>query len=366
MFACQKDMQINRTTRKELLTPQIYETIIRDLPIGFSLIDRNGFILEFNSEAERLTGLSKDDVMGRSHFEIIHDSKDPTSCPLLRCVSEEPTPSVDSETVLKKKDGSIITLQVIAFPLFDTSRKLIGGAELFRDISALKRLERERKNLLSMFAHDMKNPVVAAIGFLTRLLSGKVGSLAEKQQSYIEMVMQAVTRVHRLISDFLYFSRFEGREYSPTRTPYDIEEAINRQVAMFKVAAEEKRIDVSFDYSQEDLPVIDADAGMIDRVLANFIDNAIKYTESGGAVTIRLKRAADEILVEVQDTGIGIPEQDMGCVFESFCRINRDQEGSGLGLSIARAIVEAHRGKIGAESSPGKGSRFWFNLPSRS
>jgi two-component system phosphate regulon sensor histidine kinase PhoR len=359
-------MENDQALHEALLRPQIYETIIRNLPIGFSLIDRNGLILEFNSEAERLTGHLRDEVMGGSHFEIIHGSKDPASCPLLRCVPDEQTPSVGSETVLKKKDGSIITLQVIAFPLFDISRNLIGGAELFRDISALKRLERERKNLLSMFAHDMKNPVVAATGFLTRLLSGKAGSLTEKQSSYIAIVMQAVTRLHRLISDFLDFSRFEGREYSPAQTPYNIEEAINRQIEMFKVAAEEKRIEISFEYGQEDLPVIDADAGMIDRVLVNLIDNAIKYTDPGGKVTIRLSRGDTEILVEVLDTGAGIQEQDMGCVFESFCRINRDQEGSGLGLSIARAIVEAHGGKIGVESSPGKGSRFWFNLPNRS
>jgi signal transduction histidine kinase len=87
------------------------------------------------------------------------------------------------------------------------------------------------------------------------------------------------------------------------------------------------------------------------------------YTEPGGRVTIRLSRGDTEILVEVLDTGTGIQEQDIGCVFESFCRINRDREGSGLGLSIARAIVEAHGGRIGVESSPGKGSRFWFNLP---
>jgi PAS domain S-box-containing protein len=145
--------------------------IVNNLPIGFSLVDRDGIILEFNPAAERLTDYSKEEVIGKSHFEIIHGSKDPNSCPLFTHVFEEHTPSIAVETVLKKKDGEAITLLVVAFPLFDTSGDFIGGAELFRDISELKRLEREHKNLLSMFAHDMKNPVVAAGGFLTRLLA---------------------------------------------------------------------------------------------------------------------------------------------------------------------------------------------------
>lgn len=359
-------MENNPASYGPLSKPQIYATIVHNLPLGFSLVDRDGVILEFNSAAEELTGYSKEEVVGRSHFEIIHGSKDPLSCPLFKCVFEEHTPSVASETVLKKKDGSVITVLVTAFPLFDASRNLIGGAELFRDISEQKHLERERKNLLSMFAHDMKNPLVAASGFLTRLLCGKAGTLTGKQKNYITIIMQAITRLQRLISDFLDFSRFGGREYNPVLTPYNLEEAIHRQVEMSEVAAEEKGIRISFEYSQENLPVVDADAAMIDRVLANLIDNAIKYTDSGGTVTIRLTSRAEDILVEVLDTGIGIHERDMDCVFEAFCRINRDVEGSGLGLSIAKAIVEAHGGRIAVESSPGMGSRFWFVLPGRS
>ena len=105
---------------------------------------------------------------------------------------------------------------------------------------------------------------------------------------------------------------------------------------------------------------------MIDRVISNLIDNAIKYTNPGGMVTIRITTRDEDILVEVLDTGIGIHDQDIPCVFDAFCRVNRDVEGSGLGLSIAKAIIEAHHGTISVESTPGKGSRFWFTLPKNS
>ncbi len=346
-----------------LSSPEIYPLIVKDLPIGFSLVDRDGVILEFNHAAEGLTGYSKEDVIGRSHFEIIHNSEDPGSCPLFTHVFKEHAPSIASEMVLKRKDGDTITLLVVAFPLFDTSGNFIGGAELFRDISEQKRLEREHKNLLSMFAHDMKNPVVAAAGFLSRLISGKTGPLTDKQRDYLTIIMKSITKLQRFISDFLEFSRFEGKQYDPVPGPYNIEEALYGQIEMIRTEAEKKGIQIIFEYKQEDLPIIYVDAAMIDRVLSNFLDNAIKYTNTGGTVTIRLTNRMEDIMVEVLDTGIGIREQDIPCVFDTFCRVNRDIEGSGLGLSIARAIIEAHHGTISVESTPGKGSRFWFTVP---
>lgn len=349
-----------------LSSPHIYTMIVNNLPIGFTLVDKDGIILEFNPAAEILTGFSKDEVIGKSHFEIIHGSKDPNSCPLFTHVFEKHAPSIATETVLKTKSGKAISLVVIAFPLFDTARSFIGGAELFRDISEFKRLEKERKNLLSMFAHDMKNPVVAAEGFLTRLRSGKAGPLTEKQKEYLAVTTRAFASLQRLITDFLEFSRLEGKEYKPVLSPYNLEGAVYRQIEMMKIEADKKNMLIAFEYAQENLPVVYADAAMIDRVISNLINNSIKYTNVGGMVTIRITTRDEDILVEVLDTGIGIHDQDIPCVFDAFCRVNRDVEGSGLGLSIAKAIIEAHHGTISVESTPGKGSRFWFTLPKNS
>lgn len=342
---------------------EINTLIIKSLPVGFSLVDGNGVIVEFNNQAERLTGYSREEVIGASHFEIIHNSEDPASCPLFSHVLTERTASVASETVLKKKNGGVVTLLVSAFPLFDPAGYFIGGAELFLDISEQKRLEMEHANLLSMFAHDMKSPVVAATGFLTRLISGKAGALTEKQVDYIDAALRAVTKLQGFISDFLEFSRLDKRQYSPILGPYDIEQAIREQIEMTRLTAEKKPVQVIFDYKQKDVPIICADGTMINRVLSNLVDNALKYTNSGGTVTIRLNNREEDVLVEVEDTGVGIGERDIPCVFEPFCRINHDIKGTGLGLSIARVIVEAHHGRISLESRLGKGSRFWFSIP---
>ncbi len=341
----------------------IYTLIIQNLPVGFSLVDRKGIIVKFNRMAQNVTGYSEEDVIGKSHFEIIHGSKESSSCPLFTHVLEEHMPSLASETLLKTKNGEMITLLVMAFPIFDASGNFMGGVELFRDVSEEKRMERERKNLFSTFAHDMKSPLTGAVGLLQRVFSEKTGPLNDKQKDHLSIVMKSLSKLQLIISEFIEFSRLDTKKYSPVLTPYNIEEALYEQIGMTKLAAERKEIEVIFECAQDELPIIEVDGTMIDRVLTNLMDNALKYTDKGGTITVRLVNGAEHILVEVLDTGIGIKEQDMPCVFDAFCQVNRKNEGSGLGLSIARAIVEAHHGTLSVESTPGKGSRFWFILP---
>jgi PAS domain S-box-containing protein len=349
----------------KLSTSPNYEAIAKNLPVGFSMVDKDGLIVDFNPAAEILTGYLKKELLGRPHLEILHGSSDPKSCPLLTLAFEKRTASIATEAVLKKKDGESIILSFTVFPLFDDSGQFIGGVELFRDITEVKRLERERKNFLSMFVHDMKNPITVFGGYLSRLLTGKAGPLTEKQKGYLTIILEQTQKLQRLIADFLEFSKFERKEFIPVLGSYNLEEAFSKQLEIMKVAAEKKNIGLIFNYTQEGLPIINADAALIDRLLTNLIDNAIKYTNPGGTVTIKLENREQDVLVEVADTGMGIDEKDLPCVFDAFCRINRNGEGSGLGLSIAKAIVSAHGGMISVDSTPGKGSTFRFTLPKK-
>jgi two-component system phosphate regulon sensor histidine kinase PhoR len=348
-----------------LSDPTIYEAIVKNLPVGFSLVDRNGLIVDFNPAAEKLTGYLKKDILGKPHLEILHGSSDPKSCPLFTYAFEQRTASIATEAALKKKNGEAIMLSFVVFPVFDDSGNFIGGVEIFRDITEIKRLERERNNFLSMFVHDMKNPVVIVGGYLSRLLAEKAGSLNEKQRDYLTIIKVETQKLQRLISDFLDFSKFEKKEYIPVFGSYNLEESLSKQLEVMKVAAEKKNIRLVFDYAQESLPVINADAALIDRLFTNLLDNAIKYTPPGGTVTVRLHNREQDILVEVTDTGIGIDEKDLPCVIDAFCQIDKKREGSGLGLAIARDIVSAHDGTISVESTPGKGSTFRFTLPKK-
>jgi PAS domain S-box-containing protein len=342
---------------------KIYNAVIQNLPVGFSIIDKNGIIVDFNPAAAEITGYSRDEVIGKPHFEILHGTSDRDACPVLKHALSRKEQTIAAETSIRKKNGEHVTLSVTTFPLTDDNGEVSGAVELFQDISDIKRRERERKNILSMFAHDMKNPVTATGGFISRLLSGKAGPLTEKQRSYLETIREALYKVSDLIADFLEFSRIEAKAYVPNPRPFDIEKDLRRNIEAAKIETGKKGITIIFEVSGEMPPTILADPAMIGRVIANLLDNAIAYTDTGGTIRVRLSETDSAILVSIADTGRGIPEDKLPYIFDAFYRISRDSKGSGLGLFIAKTIIEAHGGKIDAVSTPGEGSTFSFTLP---
>ncbi len=346
-----------------LSSPHIYKIIIDNLPIGLIILDKEGNIQDMNNIAEMLIGYKKDELIGMPHFKIFHGSEDRNACPVFSDTSKKENTSIAIETELRRKNNMLMDIVVVAFPLFDVSGEFIGGAELFRDITEIKRLEKERKNLLSMFAHDMKNPIIATEGFLKRISSEKAGRLTEKQREYVSIIDRATKKLKTLIIDFLDFSRLDRKEYRPVLSPYDMVEGIEKQLDLIKIEAEKKNIQIFFNYNKEENHIIDADGLMIDRVISNLIDNAVKYTNMGGTIDIKVASNNENLSVEVIDNGIGIHKEDLPHIFDAFFRVNKDGEGSGLGLSVARAIIEAHQGTISVDSQIGKGSRFWFSIP---
>ena len=141
-----------------------------------------------------------------------------------------------------------------------------------------------------------------------------------------------------------------------------MEASIRKHIEIAKVEADKKNIAIIFETHEAGV-VTNADAMLIGRVITNLLDNAIKYTNPGGSVTVRLDERGEDILVQVTDTGIGITEDHLPYIFDAFYRGKRDMKGSGLGLSIAKTIIEAHGGRIWAESVPEEGSTFSFTLP---
>jgi PAS domain S-box-containing protein len=231
------------------------------------------------------------------------------------------------------------------------------------DITQLRKLEREKRNLLSMFAHDMKNPLVTSAGLLSRVIAGKAGgALTEKQLNHLETASSELAKVSQLISSFLEFSRFEAKEYEPVLVPINIHAEIRKNIKAEKVEAEKKQITMSLEPSKPTIYMVNADAAMVNRVIRNLLDNAIKHTDSGGVVTVNVNDSGKEIVISVKDTGSGIPEDHLPYIFDAFYRVEGSLKGSGLGLAIARTIVELHGGKIWVQSLPLKGSTFGFTL----
>lgn len=169
-----------------------------------------------------------------------------------------------------------------------------------------KRLERERKDMISMFAHDMKNPLIITGGFLSRLISGKAGPLTEKQLNYMELMRDELQRLEKYIKDFLEFSKLESEGYKPTASVFNIAAALKMHVERERILAEKKDINIKLEILKDTAVMVSADPVQIDRVITNLIDNAIKYTEPKGTITVKLLDSDKNVIVQVLDTGTGI------------------------------------------------------------
>lgn len=222
--------------------------------------------------------------------------------------------------------------------------------------------EMKKKNIFCMFVHDMKNPVMSAGVSIARLLSGKMGTLTDVQKDYLTMAKDSLGKMENLLIQFIEFLRIESKEYVPSFYPLDIVTAISRNIDYMKNEASKKDIEILFEHTQT-APSVHADLMMLNSIVSNLLDNAIKYTDAGGSITVRVSDGDDNVEVRITDTGSGIPENHVPYIFNPFFRVQRDTEGSGLGLFIVKSMVEAHGGKIRVESIPGEGSSFSFRLP---
>lgn len=221
----------------------------------------------------------------------------------------------------------------------------------------------EWKDVLYMIAHDMKNPVSSAGGFLSRLLSGKYGSFTDRQLDYLELVRDNLGKLDRLIKHLLDFLRFESKEYKLILNPVNISILLFKNIEIMRLEADKKDIKIIFNEQKNIEAVVNADSVLINRAIINILENAVKYTKHGGTITVKLSDIGDKLLIQINDTGIGIPENHLPYIFNAFYRGMRDSNGSGLGLFIVKSIIEAHGGEIWVESIPDKGSCFSFTIP---
>ncbi|MEW6584078.1 MAG: HAMP domain-containing sensor histidine kinase [Nitrospirota bacterium] len=222
----------------------------------------------------------------------------------------------------------------------------------------------DKHDVFSMCVHDMKTPVMVAKAFLSKLSSRISESLNENEASYFDIVKGNLDKLDRLIKEIMEFVHLE--RYEPRLGPVNIIRTVMESIGDMKAAADEKNIRIYF-YQKKGLheltPVVRGDQGMIKRAVTNLLENAVKYTYPEGVVTVQLSSMEDRLVIQIQDTGIGIPEHLLPYVFAPFYRCNSYAEGTGLGLFFVKAIVEGHGGQIHAESSNGKGSTFSFTLP---
>lgn len=353
-----REANLAAATRLALLT-----ALIDAIGVGVVLIDRELLVAHWNKEATRLTGIQPDKVLGRPARllgeAIAPRVEDFASIRAHLQHAFSPVETARFQMVILEPHHEI---EVTVSPaVIAADGQQVGSVIVLHDVTAAKELDRAKDELVAMVSHELRTPLASLVGFSELLLSRQFSD--EQRKRYLETMLKEGQRLTELINDFLDLQRIEGGFKRLDLGPADLPTLLTRAIA---TAGDNPRTPIEVELPS-DLPLVIADTNAIHQVLINLLSNARKYSPGGGLIQVEA-RALDEVVeVSVRDHGLGLPSEAIPKLFNKFYRVanvdRRGISGTGLGLAICRGIVEAHGGRIGAESAgSGQGSRFYFTL----
>ena len=342
------------------------QAVLRGMIEGVLVVDEEGRIRMMNEALQDLFALPSD-VADKFPLEVIRNAQLEST---IRAVLQEGRNSAFEMDVpgVDKKMFEVNVVPIFGAPLGRAGdRKVSGAIAVFHDITRLKDLERVRQDFVANVSHELRTPLTTINGYVETLIEGAIKE--EVAPRFVQIIKRHTDRLTKIVEDLLTLSRIESKEFRLKLEGISLPELIDDVLDFVKEPAMRKGISIS----RSDFPsplVIYGDRNHLEQVLTNLLDNAIKYGHEGGRVTVSaIETDQKEVRIAVQDDGMGIPKEDLHRIFERFYRVDkgRSQElgGTGLGLSIVKHIVQAHGGRVWAESIPGKGSTFYFTLPIR-
>jgi PAS domain S-box-containing protein len=335
---------------------------------GVLILDSAQRIQVFNRALSRLTGWPASEALGRHHDDVIRWAHLETDRSLAGAVAGGwPLPSARPlyvEGDLRRRNGGTVSVGLIYAPLFGQERRLVNIIANVRDITRFREADEIKSTFISVISHELKTPVALIQGYAETLLRKDARWDPKTRQESLEVILEESDRLHHLIDNLLDASRLEAGKLPLEKEPVAIDALAQRVSERFRTQTDRHAIDISF---PPDFPIIEGDPTRLEQVLNNLLSNAIKYSPKGGPIRITGRATGDEAVVTVTDQGIGIPFEEQPHIFESFFRGSREYQqqtsGAGLGLYLAKAIIEAHGGEIWVDSNPGEGAAFSFALP---
>jgi len=322
-------------------------SIISSINEGLCVIDKNGAI-SISNESFRKT-VQNDSVKGKLYWKVIRKTRFDE---LMKRVRNDQKSIVDeiefnnqiflcSATLCSNKEDIVATLY---------------------DITTIKNLEKTKKDFVSNVSHELRTPLTAIKGFVETL---QETNSDDKNKHYLNIISRHTDRVIRIVNDLLLLSKLEGAPVNLELEKVNLKNLIENILKIFEQSLKEKKLALKFNASNS-LPIINADPFKLEQVFINLIDNAIKYTERG-EISISLNSYNETVTIEIQDTGICIPQEHLSRIFERFYVVDSSRSrklgGTGLGLSIVKHIVLLHNGKIDVKNIPGVGTNFVVSLP---
>jgi len=325
------------------------ETVIQQVEDGVLITDPEGRMLLANQTIRGLFHLGDSPLLGRFLKEVF--------------------PSLELQYLFARRHSTIPKQRRTELTLADdrvynahlTPIEGVGYAIVLNDITQLKELDRLKSEFVATVSHDLRSPLTTILGYVD--LIERAGPVTDQQKTFIRRIQNSVGSITTLISDLLDLGKIESG-IDTQKEPVQLNALARNALEGIRGRAETKQIhlDVSLD---ESIPPLNGNPVRLRQMIANLLDNAVKYTPEGGTIGFSTKREEDQALLLVSDSGIGIPPQEVSYVFNKFYRASNVQNtaGTGLGLSIVKSIAEIHGGRVWVDSASGKETRFTVVLP---
>lgn len=321
----------------------------------------DGLIQNWNHGAERLYGYSRHEVLGK-HVSLVHAEQLKDADLLQRIAAGERVSRL--ETINLTKDGRKIDVSMTVSPILDRTGQIVGASTIARDITDERILDRLKSDFVGTVSHELRTPLSAIKGFLELVVDGEAGPINETQREFLDIAVRNSDRLGALINDLLDMSRIDSDRLEMRFGAVNLAAVLADVGATFRHEAYTKGLVLREEVPE--LPLVRGDKARLIQVFCNLVSNAIKYTPKG-EIGIRAAPGADGVEVIVYDSGIGLTPEERAQLFTKFFRgsnpVVTESRGTGLGLVIAKAILQAHNATIDVESRPGEGTRFRVVLP---
>lgn len=345
------------------------QAILESIADGVMVSDQMGEIILFNAAAERILDLRRSEVLGRPSTDLIglYGMGAANWANMLQEWESDPTQYSGRFFSDRIEVGSKI-VSVRVSPAVNNSEYL-GLVSVFRDITAEVVADRVKSEFVARVSHELRTPMTSIKGYADLMLMGAGGELSEEHRNYLDTIRSNADRLSSLVNDLLDISKIEQGGLQLDIRPMEIGEVIADILYSLdgRMTAENRELELYVEM-EDDLPVIEADEERITQILANLVDNSYQYTPNGGHIIIRAQPVDEGVQIDIEDSGIGIPEEYHEIVFERFIRAEEQSmvfqtAGTGLGLSIVKNLVDMHHGRIWFESTEGEGTTFHVWIP---
>jgi signal transduction histidine kinase len=276
----------------------------------------------------------------------------------LRVITQTVRKFQEGDLDIRIKNPENSDIEVLAISFNEMADSIVGN------MNKMKSVDNLRRELIANVSHDLRTPLAVLKGYIETLQIKKDSLTESQKQEYLQITHSNIDKLSNLINQLFDYSKLEAEQITPIKEPFSITELSHDLIAKFKVLAEKKRINLQLENPEENCMVF-ADIGLVERALQNLIENAIKYTEQNGKVTLKLLKKGKNIEIIITDTGSGIPVNEQPFIFDRYKQVNKQtqKQGSGLGLAIVKKIMDLHDTTIVVLSKPYEGSSFIFKLP---